>query len=90
MGSSVLPTKCHGWVVNTPASYSGGPGFNSWPWWLAILIDVFRGFPQSLQANITLKLGHDCFLPISFQFIIIHFSPYHRRYIVYLLKNVVK
>jgi hypothetical protein len=35
----------------TPASYSGGPGFDSLPQRPAILIDVFRGFPQSLQVN---------------------------------------
>jgi hypothetical protein len=33
-----------------PASYSGGPGFKSLPRWPAILIEVFRGFPQSLQV----------------------------------------
>jgi hypothetical protein len=37
----------------------------------------------------TLKLGHDRFLSNPFQSIIIHLS-YHRRYIVYLLKSVVK
>jgi hypothetical protein len=35
-------------VDNTPASYSGGPGFDSRP---AILIEAFRGFMQSIQAN---------------------------------------
>jgi hypothetical protein len=43
----------HSWisVVNTPASYSVSPGFKSLPRRLAILIEVFRGFPQSLQTN---------------------------------------
>jgi hypothetical protein len=35
----------------TPTSYSGGPGFDSRLRRPAILIEVFRGFPQSLQAN---------------------------------------
>jgi hypothetical protein len=35
-------------VVNIPASYSRGPEFKSKP---AILTEVFRSFPQSLQAN---------------------------------------
>jgi hypothetical protein len=36
---------------STPASYSGGPGFKSRPLKAAILIEGFRSFPQSLQAN---------------------------------------
>jgi hypothetical protein len=44
-----MTERCGG-VVNTP-SYSGGPGFDSWPWQQAILIEVFRCFPQSHQAN---------------------------------------
>jgi hypothetical protein len=44
-------TECRGRVVNTPALYSGGPGFKSWPQQPAILIEVVRGFSQSLQAN---------------------------------------
>jgi hypothetical protein len=69
-------------VVNTPASYSRDPGFKSLLRRPAILIEVVRGFPQSLHVNArdsTLKLGHDHFLPDPFQFIIIHLSPYHRR-----------
>jgi hypothetical protein len=36
----------------------------------AILIEVFRGVPQSLRANaeIVPRLGHNCFLPNIFQF----------------------
>jgi hypothetical protein len=30
--SQLPPTECRGQVINTPASYSGGPGFKSWPW----------------------------------------------------------
>jgi hypothetical protein len=44
-------TKRRGRVVNTPTSYSGGPGFDYRSRRPAILIEVFRGFPQSLQAN---------------------------------------
>jgi hypothetical protein len=38
----------HGRVVNTLASYSGGPGFKSWP---GDQLSCFHGFPQSLHAN---------------------------------------
>jgi hypothetical protein len=37
-----------------------------------------------------LKLGYDHFLPNSSQFIIFHLSPYHRSYIVLLLKKRTK
>jgi hypothetical protein len=42
----------HGRVVKTPTSYSGGPGFDSRTRRPDILIEVFRAFPQSLQANV--------------------------------------
>jgi hypothetical protein len=38
-------------VVNTPASYSGGPRFHFRPQRRAILIEGVRGFPQSLQGR---------------------------------------
>jgi hypothetical protein len=38
-------------MVNTPASYSGGPRFKSRPRRQALLMEVFRGFSQFLQAN---------------------------------------
>jgi hypothetical protein len=38
-------------VVNTPASYLRGPGFDSVARRPAILIEIFRGFSQSLQEN---------------------------------------
>jgi hypothetical protein len=38
-------------MVNTPASYSGGPSFKSRPRRQAHLMEVFRGFSQFLQAN---------------------------------------
>jgi hypothetical protein len=48
-GLSLSERRCR--IVNNPASYSGGTGFKSRPRRTAILIEVFRGFPQSLQAN---------------------------------------
>jgi hypothetical protein len=44
----------------------------------AIMTEVLRGFPQSLQANagIATPLDHDRLLPTPFQFII-HLSPCH-------------
>jgi hypothetical protein len=49
--SNKMTERC-GRAVNTPASYSGGPGFKSWPWQLGILIEVFPCFPQSFQVNV--------------------------------------
>jgi hypothetical protein len=74
-------------VVNTPASYSGGREFKSRPrlqgypdrfflWFYSVLPGKYR--------ESSLKLGHDRFLPDSSQFIVIHLSPYHRRYVVKL------
>jgi hypothetical protein len=50
-----------------------------------ILTDVFRGFPQSLQANSgwVLLLGYDRFLPNPLQFI---YHPTIRRYVISILK----
>jgi hypothetical protein len=42
--------ECRGQVVNSPL-YLGGASFESWPRQAAILIEVFRDFPQSLQVN---------------------------------------
>jgi hypothetical protein len=44
------PTEHHGRVVNTPALYSGDPGFKSQSRRPAMLIEIFRGFIQSLQT----------------------------------------
>jgi hypothetical protein len=44
-------TERRGPVVNDPASYLGGPGFESQTRKPAILIEVFRGYPQSHQSN---------------------------------------
>jgi hypothetical protein len=50
-GSTCLVTERRGRVVNTPVIYSGCPVFKSRPQPLAILIEVFRGFAQSLYVN---------------------------------------
>jgi hypothetical protein len=44
-------TKCHGRVVNTPASLFMKTWVQILAQRLAILTEVFRDFPQSLQAN---------------------------------------
>jgi hypothetical protein len=49
---TVLQTERRGRVVSTPASYSGDPGFKYRPRRPATLTEVFRCFPQSLQANV--------------------------------------
>jgi hypothetical protein len=69
VSNPVSVTQSHGRVVKTPTSYSGGPGFDYLPRRHAILIEVSRGFRQSLQENSgdsTLKFGHDRFLPNTF------------------------
>jgi hypothetical protein len=73
-------TERSGKVVNAHSSYSGVPGFIPPPRQSAMLIEGFRRFTQSLQANagIYLKLRHYHFLLNPFPFIIIHLSPYHR------------
>jgi hypothetical protein len=40
-----------------------------------IVVEIFRGFPESLQANFWTmpRLSHDCVLPEFFHFIIIRF-----------------
>jgi hypothetical protein len=52
-GSDLSPetTERRGWVVNTPASYLGGPGLDYRPRRQEIQIEVFREFPQTLQAK---------------------------------------
>jgi hypothetical protein len=61
--STLIFRRCSVWIL------TGAP---------AILMDLFCGIPQSLQANdrIVPWLNHECFLPNPFQFII-HQSPYH-------------
>jgi hypothetical protein len=68
-------TERRGRVFNTPASYWVSPGSKSQPRRTAILIEVFSGFPQTVQANsgnTALKFCHYPFLPNPFLFIIIH------------------
>jgi hypothetical protein len=63
-------------VVNTPASYSGGPGFKRRPGdrlsWLRVFV-VFLS-PSRPTRESALKLGHDRFLPKPFQYVI-HLLP---------------
>jgi hypothetical protein len=47
---SLHRTKCHGQVLNTPALYSVGPRFKSWPGDRLSSLR-FCSFSQSLQAN---------------------------------------
>lgn len=44
-------TKRRGGVVGTDTSYLGSPEFDIRPRRQAVLTVVFRGFPDSLQAN---------------------------------------
>jgi hypothetical protein len=67
-----IRTERRGPVVGTPASYSGGPAFKSRPGgrlsWLTFPV-VFL-IPLRQMPGYYLTLGHDCFLPYPFQFII--------------------
>jgi hypothetical protein len=69
-------TGHRGREVNTPASYSVGPGFKSRPRKPAMVIEVFHGFlsPSRLMLPYYLKLRHDRFLPNLFPFIWIEFQ----------------
>jgi hypothetical protein len=70
-------TERRGQVVNTPASYSGGPRFKSRSRRPAIPTEVFLLFYSVAPGECrdkTLKLGRDRFLPNLFQFIVIHLS----------------
>jgi hypothetical protein len=50
--NAILPfvTERRDRVINAPASYSRGPGFDSWPQQQAILISC-RDFPQIIQED---------------------------------------
>jgi hypothetical protein len=77
-----------GRVVSTPASYSGVPGFTSRPGnrlsWLRPFV-VFLSLSRRMPGYLKIRPRP---LPTkSFQFIIIHLSPYNQCYIVQLLKN---
>jgi hypothetical protein len=47
----MIRTERRGRVVDTPASYLGGPGFKSWPGDRLFRLRVFRGFPHPLQVD---------------------------------------
>jgi hypothetical protein len=70
-------TERRGRVVNIPASYSRGPGFEHRPGdRLTWCFSWFASFPPDECWDSTLKLGHDRFLPNPFQFTI-QLSPFH-------------
>jgi hypothetical protein len=75
---NVLHTEHCGQVGNTPASYIGRPRFKSWSTdrlhWGGFL--KLFSVPPGKCRDSALKLGHDCFLPNLFQFII-HSSHCH-------------
>jgi hypothetical protein len=69
--SSLLHTiKCHGWVVNTPSSYSGGLGLYLGPEAGNLRFSWFSSVPQGECLYSSIKLGHDYFLPNPIPFII--------------------
>jgi hypothetical protein len=76
---------------HSPASYSWGPEFKSqrgdrrfWPRFFVGFLSPFR--QMYVQY---LKLGHDHFLPHTFQ-LIIHQSPHHSTLIIWATDSVVK
>jgi hypothetical protein len=82
-------TEPRGRVVNTPASYSGGPGFKSPSRdrlsWLSFIVGFIS--PSRQMSAYYLKLIQDRFLPHPFQFII-YLLPFHSMlYILSLLKT---
>jgi hypothetical protein len=72
-------TDRRGRVVNTPAWYSGGPGFKSLPGDRLPRLRFFMFFsvPPGKLRKTALKLGHGRFIPHYFQSII-HLSSCHR------------
>jgi hypothetical protein len=63
---------------NTPAYYSGGPGFRSQPG-ARLVTEVYRGFLVPLgecRDRTEKKIDHDLFLLYPFQ-LIVHLSPFH-------------
>jgi hypothetical protein len=72
------------WSGNISGLYSEGDPFESWPrhqlpYWVSL----------QENARIVLKLGHDCFLPNPFQFII-HRWPYHSKLYSVVTEDVAK
>jgi hypothetical protein len=82
-------TARHGRVVNTPASYSGGSGFKSWPGdqlpWMSC--SWFSSVYPSECRDSTLILDHERFLPNPFQFIFFTYHPFIWCYIVWVSKR---
>jgi hypothetical protein len=78
-------------VINTPASYSGGPRFKCRPGnrlsWLRVLV-VFLSLSRQIPGQY-LKLGQDRFLPHHFQFIV-HSHPFTRRCSLSYRESVIK
>jgi hypothetical protein len=71
---SITETERHGRVVGTPASYSRGCAFKFWIGdRLSRGVSWFSSVSAEKYLNGAFKLGHDCFLPNPFQFII-HFA----------------
>jgi hypothetical protein len=52
------------WVIRIPVLYSGGPRFKSQP---EDCLSWFSSVPPCKCQGTYLKLGHDCFLPHTFQ-----------------------
>jgi hypothetical protein len=73
-----------GRVINTPASYSVVPGSNFGPKTGYLDWDFlwFSSITPGECRDSTLKLVYDRYLLNPFQFVIIHLSPYRRRYVV--------
>jgi hypothetical protein len=81
--------ECRGRAVNTPVSYSGGPGFKSRSgYWLSRGFSWFSSVPKGNCLYGILKLGHDRFLPHPFQ-TIVH-TRISQLYSTLSLKNVAK
>jgi hypothetical protein len=87
---SLLDHKNERRLSNTPDSYSGGTGFKSRPRWPAILTEVFVVFlsPSRRMLGQYLKIRPRPLPTRSFPNH--HQSHYHRRYVMQLLKSVVK
>jgi hypothetical protein len=87
-GSLVTVTERCGRVDNTRASYSEGPGFKSRPGDGLSWARDFVFFPSSSRRipGLYLRLCNHRFLPHLFQFII-HYHPFIRRYVVWVIEN---
>jgi len=72
LDSSLFPFERCSWTVNILVSYFGSPEFKSWPGgrlsWLRFFVDFLSTFRQMTRKN--LKIGHEPFFSLPFQFII--------------------